>query len=299
MLMGGPATDALAQSFAAAFVQGLKQLGWIEGHNFRIDTRWSPGDAALAKVYAAQLIGLQPDVIFADTTPNLTALREATSSVPIVFIRVSDPVEQGFAASLTKPGGNLTGFSAYVFSTGGKWLDLLREAAPQLARAGVAFNPDVSPQTKFFMRAIEAAAATLGTQVVAVPVRAEAELEPALTNFARQPNGGLILPTDGFTTLHLKPIADLASRLRLPSICFNSEFPKEGGLMSYSADVNYSEQCRQAAGYVDRILKGAKAGDLPIQTPDRYKTVINLKTAKALGLTIPLSLVSLADEVIE
>jgi len=227
------------------------------------------------------------------------ALREATSSVPIVFIQVSDPIEQGFAANLTKPGGNLTGFSAYVFSTGGKWLDLLKEAAPQLSRACVLFDPDTSPQTKFFMRAIEAAASTLGTQVVAVPVRTDAEIEPALTNFAQQLNGGLILPTGAFESLHLKPIADLTLSLRLPSIAADSDFPKAGGLFSYSADVSYIELFRLAAGYVDRILKGAKAGDLPIQAPDRYKTVINLKTAKALGLTIPLSLVSLADEVIE
>jgi putative tryptophan/tyrosine transport system substrate-binding protein len=298
VLMGNAATDMNAQSYAAAFVQGLKQLGWIEGQNVRIDIRWSTSEA-LAKIYAAQLIGLQPDVIFSDTTANLMALREATSSVPIVFIRVSDPVEQGFAASLTKPGGNATGFSAYNFSIGGKWLDLLKEAAPQLGRAGIVFDPDTSPQTKFFMRAIEAAASTLGTQVVAVPVRTDAELEPTLTNFAQQPNGGLILPTDTFVRLHLKPIADLASRLRLPSICYDSEFPKLGGLMSYSSDVNYAEQSREASGYVDRILKGAKAGDLPIQGPDRYKVVINLKTAKALGLTIPLSLSGLADEVIE
>jgi putative tryptophan/tyrosine transport system substrate-binding protein len=299
VLMGSVATDALPQSFAAAFVQGLKQLGWIEGQNVRIDIRWNPGTSALAKTYAAQLIGLQADVILADTTPNLEALREATGSVPIVFIRVSDPVEQGFVASLTKPGGNLTGFSAYDFSTGGKWLDLLKEASPHLARAGILFNPDASPQSKFFLRAIEAAAPALGVQTVAVPVHAAAEIEPALENLAQQPNGGLIVPTDQFLRLHEKLVADLTLRLRLPSICFDSDFPKMGGLMSYSADTNYVEQYRQAASYVDRILKGTNAGDLPIQRPDKYKVIINFKTAKALGLTIPLTLTGLADEVIE
>ena len=298
VLMGGVETDALPQSFAAAFVQGLKQLGWIAGQNVRIDIRWNPGTPALAKTYAAQLIGLKADVILADTTPNLEALRDATSSVPTVFIRVSDPVEQGFVASLTNPGGNLTGFTAYDFSTGGKWLDLLKEASPQLARVGILFNPD-APQSKFFLRAIEAAAPALGVQAVAVPVHAAAEIEPALESLAQQPNGGLIVPADQFLRLYEKMVADLALRLRLPSICFDSDFPKVGGLMSYSVDVDYVEQFRQAASYVDRILKGTKAGDLPIQRPDKYKVIINFKTAKALGLTIPLSLAGLADEVIE
>jgi putative ABC transport system substrate-binding protein len=299
VLMGSAATDPLSQSYLAAFEQGLRRLGWIEGQNSHIDIRWSAGDTALAKIYSAQLIGLQPDVFFADTTPNLAALRAATSVVPIVFIRVSDPVEQGFAANLTKPGGNITGFSAYDFATGGKWLDLLKEAAPQVTRAGVLFNLDSSPQTKFFMRAIEAAAAKLNMQVVSLAVGTDDEIEQALTSFAQKPNGGLILPTGPILRLHLKQIVDVSLRLRLPAICFDSEFPRAGGLMSYSADVNYVERSRQAAGYVDRILKGAKAGDLPIQSPDRYKVVINLKTAKALGLTIPLSLTGLADEVIE
>jgi putative tryptophan/tyrosine transport system substrate-binding protein len=299
VLMGSAETDALSQSFAAAFVQGLKQLGWIEGQNVRIDIRWDSGTPALAKTYAAQLIGLPADVILSDTTPNLVALREATSSVPIVFIRVADPVEQGFVASLTNPGGNLTGFSAYDFSTGGKWLDLLKEASPQLARAGILFNPDVSPQSKFFIRAMEAAAPALGVQVVAIPVHAATEIEPALESLAQQPNGGLVVPADQFLRLHEKLVADLALRLRLPSICFDSDFPKIGGLLSYSADTNYVEQYQQAASYVDRILKGTKAGDLPIQRPDKYKVIINFKTAKTLGLTIPLSLAGLADEVIE
>jgi ABC-type uncharacterized transport system substrate-binding protein len=189
--------------------------------------------------------------------------------------------------------------SMYEFSIGGKWLDLLKEAAPGLARVAVMFNPDTSPQSKFFMRSIKAAAPSLGVQPVVVPVRATAGIEPALERFGSEPNGGLILPPDSFTGLRLSLIADLAGRNRLPSISAPSDFAKDGGLMSYSAVINLVGQLRQAATYVDRILKGAKPGDLPVQRADKYTLVINLKTAKALGLTVPLPLAGLADEVIE
>jgi putative tryptophan/tyrosine transport system substrate-binding protein len=299
VLIGGPATDSVLQAYVAAFVQALRQLGWIEGQNLRIDIRWNAGGAALGQTYAAQLIGLQPEVILAATTMNLEVARQATTTVPVVFVQVSDPVAQGFVASLTKPGGNLTGFSAYEFSTGGKWLDLLKEIAPGLARVAVMFNPDTSPQSKFFMQAVDAAASSRGMQASAVPVLSAADIEAAITNFAREPNGGLILPTDTFTRLHQKLIVELADRHRLPAISWNPEFPRVGGLMCYSVTVNTLDQYRQAAGYVDRILKGAKPGDLPIQQADKYTLVINLKTAKALGLTVPLPLIGLADEVIE
>ena len=239
VLMNGAATETAPQSYVAAFVQALRQLGWTEGQNLRIDVRWNAGDAALARTYAAQLIGLMPDVILAASTTNLEVVRQATSTVPVVFVQVSDPVAQGFVASVAKPGGNLTGFSAYEFSIGGKWLDLLKEAAPGLARVAVMFNPDTSPQSKFFMRSVEAAASSLGVQAVAVPVRATADIEPALASFARQPNGGLILPTDTFTRLRQKLIADLAARHRLPSIAATNDFPKDGGLMYYGTIVNF------------------------------------------------------------
>ena len=299
MLMNSAATDAAAQSYVAAFVEALRQLGWAEGHNIRIDLRWNAGDAALSSIYAAQLIGLMPDVILASSTTNLTAVQQATSTVPVIFVQVSDPVAQGFIANLTKPGGNLTGFSMYEFSIGGKWLDLLKEVAPGLARVAVMFNPDTSPQSKFFMRSIETAAPSLSVQPVAVPVHATADIEPALEGFARAPNGGLMLPTDSFTGLRGQLIADLAARYRLPSIATNSQFPKQGGLMYYGASVNLVDQFRQAASYADRILKGAKPGDLPVQRADKYTLIINLKTAKALGLTVPLPLSGLADELIE
>ncbi len=297
--MNGAATDAEAQSYMAAFVQGLRQLGWVEGQNLRLDIRWNAGDAALARTYAAQLIGLMPDVILAVTTVNLEIVRQATSTAPVVFVQVSDPVAQGFVASLPKPGGNLTGFSGTEFSIGGKWLDLLKEIAPGLARVAIMFNPDTAPQAKFFMRSIEAAASSLRVQSVVVPVRVTADIDHAIESLARAPSGGLILTTDPFTNLRQQLIAELASRHRLPAISWVPDFPKNGGLMSYGATINFRDQFRQAAGYVDRILKGEKPADLPVQAPTRYELVINLKTAKALGIEVPATLLARADEVIE
>jgi putative ABC transport system substrate-binding protein len=299
VLMNGAATETMPQSYVAAFVQELRQLGWTEGRNLHIDVRWNAGDAALARIYAAQLIGLTPDVILTASTTNLTVIQQATNTVPVVFAQVSDPVEQGFVASITKPGGNITGFSMYEFSVGGKWVDLLKEIAPSLARVAVMFNPDTSPQSKFFMRSVEAAAPSHGVQAIAAPVRTTTEIEAALQNFSREPNGGLILPTDTFTRLRSKLIAELAERHRLPSISAYGDFAQDGGLMYYGAFINLPDQYRQAASYVDRILRGEKPGDLPIQRAVKYTLVINLKTAKALGLTVPLPLTGLADEVIE
>jgi len=299
VLMNGAATEAVLQSYLAAFVQGLGQLGWVEGQNLHVDVRWSAGDAALARIYAAQLIGLTPDVIVVNTTTNLIAIRQATTTVPIVFLSVSDPVEQGFVANVAKPGGNLTGFSAFEFSIGGKWLDLLKEIAPGLERVGVMFNPDTSPQSKFFVRSIEAAAPSLGVQSIVVPVRTTADIEPAFESFTRASNGGLILTSDTFTAMRQQVIVDLASRYRLPAISSNPRFPADGGLMYYGVSVNLLDKFRQAAGYVDRILKGAKVGDLPVQQSDKYTLIINLNTARTLGITIPLPLIGRADEVIE
>src|SRR5262249_10590450 len=299
VLMNGTATETAAQSYVAAFVQALRQLGWAEGQNVRIDVRWSAGDAGLARIYAAQLIGLMPDVIVASSTTNLIAVQQATSTVPIVFVQVSDPVEQGFVTNVTRPGGNLTGFSMFEFSVGGKWLELLKEIAPELTRVGVMFNPDTSPQSKFFMRSIETAAPSHDVQLIVVSVRTTAEIEPAFEGFAREPKGGLILTTDTFTNLRSNLIADLAARHRLPTISAYERFPKDGGLMYYGATINVPDQFRQAATYVDRIFKGVKPGELPIQRADKYSLIINLKTAKALGLTVPLPLTGLADELIE
>jgi putative tryptophan/tyrosine transport system substrate-binding protein len=299
VLMDGPATATAPQSYLQAFVQTLRQLGWTEGQNLRVDIRWNAGDAQLTRIYAAQLIGYMPDVILAATTANLEVIQQATSTVPVVFTQVSDPVAQGFVASIAKPGGNLTGFSAYEFSIGGKWLDLLKEIAPGLTRVGVMFNPDTSPQSKFFMWSIEATAPSHGAQAIVLPVRSTADIEPAFEGFAREPNGGLILPTDTFTRLHQPLIVDLAVRHRLPALSNDPDFPKHGGLMSYSVTINYLDQYRQAASYVDRILKGAKPADLPVQQPTKFNYVINLKTAKALGIKVPDTVLARADEVIE
>ena len=301
VLMGGVATETQEQSYLTAFSEALRRAGWTEGQNLRIDVRWNAGDAELARTYAAQLIGLLPDVILTASTVNLTMVRQATSTVPIVFVQVSDPVAQGFVPSLTHPGGNITGFSSYEFSIAGKWLDLLRQIAPELARVAVMFNPEASPQSKFFIAAVETAAQTLGVRATAIPIRTTAEIEPALEGFASEPNGGLLLPTDTFIRLRQELIIDVALRRRLPAIGAAPDFAKAGGLLGYiTTSTNVVlDQFRRAAAYVDRILRGAKPGDLPIQQEDRYTLIVNVKTAKALGLTIPAILQATADEVIE
>ena len=298
VLLNGTAVESASQAELAAFVQGLRQLGWIDGQNVRMEVRWSGPDPTLGRIYAAQLIGLMPDVILVAATRNLKAVREATSIVPGVFVRVSDPVVQGFVADLRRPGGNITGFSSYEFSIGGKLLGLLKEIAPALSRVAVMFNPD-SLLPKFFLSPMEAVAPSLRVHVIAVPVRSTADIESALAGFSQQPNSGLALPTftPGFEQQRL--IADLAVRYRLPSISSTRFAHDFGGLMDYGISGGYVGQFGQAAGYVDRILKGTKPADLPVQAPTQYRLVINLKTAKALGLTIPETLLATADEVIQ
>jgi len=297
VLMNGVATDVTSQSYVTSFRQGLRQLGWIEDQNLHIDIRWNAGDAELAKIFAAQLIGLTPDVVLAATSTNLTLMRQMTSSVPIVFVTVTDPVEQGFVASLARPGGNITGFANYETAIGGKWLALLKTVAPGLARVAVMVNPDTSPQFRFYIQAIEGAGASLGVKASALPVRAEDEIEPAIAAFAAEPNGALILPGNSFTNQHFALITSRAARHRLPSIGDNADFARAGGLISYGVDA--IEDFRGAAGYVDRILKGEKPADLPVQFPTKFALAINLKTAKALGLTVPPGVLAIADEVIE
>jgi putative ABC transport system substrate-binding protein len=301
VLMSGVATESEQQSYLAAFSEALRRAGWTEGQNLRIDIRWNAGDAELARTYAAQLIGLLPDVILTSSTTNLTVVRQATSTVPVVFVQVSDPVAQGFVPSLSHPGGNITGFSQYEFSIAGKWLDLLKEIAPGLQRVAVMFNPDTAPQSKFFMQSVETAAQALGMRAIAVPVRATADIEPALERFASEPNGGLLLPTDTFTRLRTDLILGVAARRHLPAIGTSVDFAKHGGLLGYitGGSNNLLDEFRRASAYVDRILRGAKPGDLPIQQENRYTLVLNLKTAKALGLIIPPTLLAIADEVIE
>ena len=226
VLMEDSGAEPDYQSLLAAFVQELRQLGWIEGQNLRLDERWSASDAKLAGTYSAELIGLKPDVILAATTLNLTMIHQATRSVPVVFVAVADPVKQGFVASIRQPGGNLTGFSLFEFSLGSKWIDLLKNVMPNLARVAVLFNPDAAPQAKFFMAVIEAEGPSLGVQVIPMPVRAFADIEPALANFAEQPNNGLILLPDIFLNLYGLQIADLVVRYRLPAIGSIANFTK-------------------------------------------------------------------------
>jgi putative ABC transport system substrate-binding protein len=298
VLMGAAATEVEYQASFAAFVQEMRRLGWREGQNLRLDVRWNAGDATLSPTYAAELIRLMPDVIVAHTSVNLAAVEQATKTIPIVFVGVNDPVTQGFVSNMRQPGGNVTGFSMFEFSLGGKWLNLLKEIAPALKRVAVMFNPGTAPYFKFFVPVFDAAAGPLGVQVITLAVLTESDIEPALTEFAREPNGGLMLNSDSFTRPHYKEIADLAGRYRLPSIA-PYDLASVGGLMDYGPAFDLARHFVQAATYVDRIVRGAKPGDLPVQTPTNYKLIINLKTAKALGLNVPLPLRGLADEVIE
>jgi ABC-type uncharacterized transport system substrate-binding protein len=297
VLMNGVETDAASRGYVAAFVQGLGRLGWIDGKNLHIDYRWNGGDAELARAYAAELVKLAPDVILSSSTPNLSALQRLSPTIPTVFIEVSDPITQGFVLNLARPGGNITGFASFEFTIGGKWLDLLRQLAPAIARVAVMFNPQTSPQSKYFQGSIESAASTLGVSAIAAPVQSVADVERAIENLSRQPNSGLIFLSDSFTLANRKLIVELAARYRVPAIYASIGAVRDGGLISYGPE--FGDQFRQAAIYVDRILKGAKPGELPIQSPTKFTLGINLKAAKALGIEVPLSLLLIADEQIE
>jgi putative ABC transport system substrate-binding protein len=277
------------------FVQALRKLGWIDGQNLRLDIRWHENNSERGRTFATELVAIAPDVILTAGTPQLTALLRATRTVPIVFLQVSDPVTQGFVASLAQPGGNITGFTAFEFSMGSKWLDLLKQMVPSLARVAVMFSPD-TPQSKFWLNAVEAAGPP-GVEVMAAPVHDAGEIELAIERLASTPNSGLIVPTDNLLTLHSKLIADLTTRHRIPAIYNTPEYLMDGGLMYYG--YVRTDQFRQAAVYVDRILKGATPGDLPIQAPAKFELMINLKTAKALGIEIPMGLMLRADELVE
>jgi putative tryptophan/tyrosine transport system substrate-binding protein len=297
VLMNADPSNQASQRFLAALSDALRDRGWSNDRNFRIEIRWSGGDVKLMRSYAEELVGIDPEVMVCVSTANLDALRRVTRTIPIVFLQVSDPVAQGYVQNLARPGGNLTGFSAFEISTGGKWLDLLKRIAPAVSRVAVIFNPDTSPQSALFLRSIETAAPSSGAEVQAAPVHNEADLEAAIVRIARQPNGGLIFPTDSFMQTRIPRVIELCNRHRVPAIYAMPVFAENGGLMSYTVD--FVEQFKQAGDYVDRILKGAKPGDLPVQQPIKYKLVINLKTAKSLGLAVPTGLLNAADEAIE
>ena len=296
VLMNLAAEDAEGQARVAAFLQGLQQLGWTDGRNVRIDYRWATGDADLFQRYAEEILALVPDVILASAAPSVQALQRATRSVPIVFANVSDPVASGFVQSLSRPGGNTTGFMQFEFDLSGKWLELLKQVAPDVTRAAVLRDPVVGTGTTQFA-VIQAMAPLLRVEVNPVNVRDPSEIRSAVEAFTRSPNGGLIVTASARAVRHRDLITMLAARHRLPAVYPFREFVTAGGLISYGIDQN--DNYRRAAVYVDRILKGEKPGDLPVQAPTKYELVINMKTAKALGLDVPASVLARADEVIE
>jgi putative ABC transport system substrate-binding protein len=296
VLMPSAADDPEFQARITAFLQGLAQLGWLDGRNVRIETRWGVADADRIRKYAAELVELAPDVILANSSAAIAPLLQATRTVPIVFTSVADPVGAGYVDSLARPGGNVTGFLVWEYSIAAKWLELLKEIAPRVTRAMVLRESAIAAGPAQF-GVIQAAAPALGVELRPVDARDAGEIERAITAFAQSANGGLIVTGSPWAVSHRGLIVALAARHRLPAVYFQRPFVAGGGLISYGSDP--TDQYRRAAGYVDRILKGEKPADLPVQAPTKYELIINLKTAKALGLEIPSSVLARADEVVE
>ena len=298
VLMGFRENDAGATDYIGALMQGLNGLGWKPGVNLQVDWRWAAGDPALFERYAVELVALQPDALVAQGTPSVNALRPKAGTVPIVFTIVTDPVGQRLVASLAKPGGTITGFTDFDPSMAGKWMELLSEIRPPVARAAVLFNPDTAPFAATMVRAIEAAAPSFGIAVRQTPCRDDAGIVSMMDELARDGRGGgiVVLP-DLFNLVHRATIIAAADRHRLSTIYFNRTFTTAGGLMSYGVD--YADQFRRAASYVDRLLKGASAADLPIQQPDKFDLTINLRTARLRGVEIAPNLLAIADDVID
>jgi putative ABC transport system substrate-binding protein len=295
-----PSAESDRDAFASytAFLQRLQELGWRDGHNIQINYRWAAGDVERLRTFARELVRMTPDVLFGSSTPALAALRRETSSIPIVFVQVSDPIGDGFVASLARPGGHMTGLTNFEPTMGGKWVEILKEIAPALSQIAILFNPQTSPGGgSYYTRPIEDAAASFAVRTIAMPMHDAAEIEPSIKAFARDSNGGLIALPDAFNVVHRERIIGLAAQHRLPAVYFFRFFATDGGLVSYGVDRN--DSFRRGAAYVDRILRGAKPADLPVEGPTKFELVINLKTAKALGLAVPLFLQQLADEVIE
>jgi ABC-type uncharacterized transport system substrate-binding protein len=288
--------DRVFQARLAAFLQELQQLGWSDGRNIRVDIRWSAGDPDLIRKYAVELVALAPDVLMAFTSVVVASLRQVTRTIPIVFAVVADAVGAGYVESHARPGGNVTGFTAFEYALSGKWLELLKEIAPRVTRVAILRDPSIAAGSGQF-GAIQAMAPSLGVELRPVDVAEPSEIERAVTAFAQRSNGGLIVTGSARATVHRELIITLASRHQLPAVYFASYFVADGGLIAYGPD--FLDQCRRAAGYVDRILKGEKPTDLPVQSPTKYELAINRKTAKTLGLEVPQSLLARADEVIE
>jgi putative tryptophan/tyrosine transport system substrate-binding protein len=297
VLMGYAESDRTARSEVAALRDGLAKLGWTEGSNLRIELRWGSADPDRIRTFAKELIDLRPDVTLSQSTLVTDALARETRTIPIVFVNVGDPIASGFAASLARPGGNITGLTVETPAHGGKWVELLKEIAPRTVRMALLFHPETAVPLQFFMPSIQAAASSLAVQISNAPVHAKDEIEGVIAAQARNPGGSLIVMPDTFNVANREPIIALAARYGVPAIYWHPVFTESGGLIIYGTD--FVEQFRQVPEYIDRILKGEKPADLPIQAPTKFELVINLKTAKALDLDVPPLLLGRADEVIE
>jgi len=296
VLIGLDEDDPAAKLRVSAFTQALAELGWTDGRNVRIDFRWAGVDINRIRALAQELVGSQPDIILASSLPAVAAVQRETRTIPIVFAIVADPVASGVVAALNRPSGNITGFTQLEASFVGKWLELLSEIAPGLKRAAIMFNPDTAPVSAY-IPSLETAARSLKVVAIIAPVHSDVEIETAIRDIGREPGGGLVVIPDIFTNVHRAPIISAAARNNVPAVSWQSEFARDGGLLSYGYDP--VDGYRRAATYVDRILRGAKPAELPVQLPTKFEMIVNLKTAKALGLTVPPALLARADEVIE
>jgi len=296
VLMAYEENDPQTSARISAFTQGLAELGWTDGRNVRMDVRWFGDDINRIRALAQELVSLQPDIILANGTAATAALQRQTQTIPIVFAFVNDPVGSGIVTRLDRPSGNITGFANYEASLGGKWLELLSEIAPGLKRAAIMFNPDLPPASSY-VPSFESAARSLRVELITAPVHGDVEIETAIHALGREPGGGLVVILDAFTGVHRVPIILAAARNKVPAVYLASYLARDGGLLSYGSD--QLDTFRRAATYADRILRGAKPSELPVQLATKFEMVVNLKTAKALGLTIPETLLATADEVIQ
>jgi putative ABC transport system substrate-binding protein len=296
VLMTLDENDPLSKSQVPALTQALAGLGWTDGRNVRIDFRWGSDDINRIRALAQELVGLQPDIVVTNNTPGTVAVQRETRTIPIVFVGVTDPVASGIVPGLNQPGGNITGFAIWEATLGGKWLELLSEIAPGLKRAAFMFNPD-AVSASAYMPSVETAVRSLKVEPIIAPVRSDAEIETAIIGLGREPGGGLVVMPDAFTFTHRAPIVSAAARNNVPAVYPQSYYARDGGLLSYGPDG--VDNVPRAATYVDRILRGAKPGDLPVQFPTKFEMVVNRKTATALGLAVPPSIMLRADEVIE
>jgi putative ABC transport system substrate-binding protein len=296
VLVAGGENDPVQKTYVSAFTQALADLGWTDGRNVRIDLRWGGGDINRIRALALELVGLQPDIILTGTTPATAGVQRETRTIPIVFVNVSDPVAGGIVARLDRPSGNITGFANNQATLAGKWLELLSEIAPGLKRAAIMFNPDTAPASAY-MPSLETAARSLKVAPIIAPVHSDIEMETAIIALGREPGGGLVVMPDTWAVAHRAPIISATARNNVPAVYSGPYYARDGGLLSYGHDL--VDTFRRAATYVDRILRGEKPGDLPVQFPTKFEMVVNLKTAKALGLMVPLTLLATADEVIE